>query len=312
MLTDRTRSGGREKKTQCAAIKRAGDKGEGERGVTVSGLCNLAGTSRQNFYKAKRHRQKREVEGEFILELVRSHRRLHPHIGGVKLLEMIRPILAEHDVSMGKHRFFDLLRENGLTVARKRKFARTTDSRHGFRVYGNLLKDMTLTAPGQAWVSDITYIRTNSGFVYLALVMDAYSRKIVGYHLGNTLEATGCMKALKMAIKQLKLGQLPIHHSDRGSQYCCGDYIKLLEGRKDKIKVSMTEENHCYENAQAERLNGILKQEYGLGETLRDIHQARKMTKQAVDLYNNLRPHRSLGLCKPSQVHDQNINRVEV
>lgn len=269
----------------------------------MSGLCNLAGTSRQNFYKAKRHRQKREIDGEFILELVRSHRRLHPHIGGVKLLEMIRPILAEHDVSMGKHRFFDLLRANGLTVARKRKSARTTNSRHGFRVYRNLLKDLTLTGPGQAWVADITYIRTEEGFVYLALIMDAYSRKVVGYHLGDTLEAIGCIKALKMAIAQLGPGQRPIHHSDRGSQYCCGDYIQLLEAHD--LKVSMTEENHCYENAKAERLNGILKQEYELGATLRNIDQARKMVKQAVDLYNNLRPHSSLGLKKPSQVHDQ-------
>jgi len=188
-------------------------------------------------------------------------------------------------------------------VKRKRCYKRTTYSRHGLRTYPNLLKMSEIDEPNQAWVSDITYIRTNEGFVYLALVTDRYSRKIVGYDVGDNLEATGCMRALKMALKQLPKRHSLIHHSDRGSQYCCYDYINMLRARK--IKISMTEENHCYENSVAERVNGILKHEFYLKETFQKKQQVRVIVKEIVHLYNNRRPHLALNYATPEQIHSK-------
>jgi transposase InsO family protein len=265
------------------------------------GLCALSGMSKQNFYKGRRRREQRVIDEDLVVELVRQERRLQPELGGRKLLVRVGPELEEAGVSVGRNRFFSLLREKGLLVARRRRGPRTTDSRHRFRVYTNLLKDLDLRGPDEAWVSDLTYIRTEEGFVYLALVMDAYSRKIVGYDIDKSLEAEGCLRSLRMALGQLAEGAAPIHHSDRGTQYCCNDYVGLLEERG--LAVSMTEENHCYENAKAERLNGILKQEYGLGETLRGLGEAKRMVRQAVELYNTMRPHTALGYACPESVH---------
>lgn len=268
-------------------------------------LCRLAGMSRQNFHQGRRRRSRREVDEGLVLELVRAERRQQPMLGARKLMVRIAPELAEAGVSIGRDRFFELLSRHDLLVPHSRRSGpRTTDSRHGFRVYDNLLKDLVLAGPHKAWVADITYIRTEQGFVYLALVMDAFSRRIVGWNVGATLEAIGCMAALEMAILQLPGKEhCPIHHSDRGSQYCCGDYIKLLAERK--IAVSMTVENHCYENGKAERLNGILKQEYSLGATLRDLAEVERMTRQAVELYNESRPHAALGYRTPQSVHQE-------
>jgi len=268
-------------------------------------LCRLAGMSRQNFHQGRRRRSRREVDEGLVLELVRAQRRQQPMLGARKLMVLIAPELAEAGVSIGRDRFFGLLAHHDLLVPRRRCGGpRTTDSRHGFRVYSNLLKGLALTGPHQAWVADITYIRTEQGFVYLALLMDAFSRRIVGWNVGATLEAIGCLKALEMALSQLPGKEChPIHHSDRGSQYCCGDYTELLAGRK--LPVSMTVENHCYENSKAERLNGILKQEYGLGATLRDLAEVKRLTRQAVGLYNNNRPHAALGYRTPQSVHQE-------
>ena len=258
--------------------------------------------TKQNFYKVKHERQRREVDEALVVDLVRAERKQQPALGTRKLLVALAPELREAGVSLGRDRFFELLGRRDLLIARRRRSGpRTTDSRHGFRVYENLLKTAELKGPNEAWVSDLTYIRTREGFLYLALVMDAWSRKIVGWHVGVTLEALGCVAALRMALKQLPAGSHPIHHSDRGTQYCCGEYIGLLDSQG--LPISMTQENHCYENAKAERLNGILKQEYGLGvEFLRkaDVGLA---VKQAVALYNERRPHTSLGYRTPSSVH---------
>jgi putative transposase len=270
----------------------------------MQGLCRIAGMSRQNFHKGRRRRSRRAVDEALVLELVRVQRRLQPMVGARKLMVLIAPELDKAGVSIGRDRFIALLACHDLLVPRRRcRGPRTTDSRHGFRVHGNLLKELELTAPHEAWVADLTYIRTEHGFVYLALVMDAFSRRIVGWNVGATLEASGCAAALLMAIAQLPKQANPIHHSDRGTQYCCGQYIELLAGRN--LRVSMTEENHCYENAQAERLNGILKQEYGLGGTLRDLAEVVRVTKQAVMLYNTHRPHVALGYRTPQSIHEE-------
>ena len=226
---------------------------------------------------------------------------MQPKLGGRKLLHMIAPDLASAGVSIGRDRFFVLMADHNLLIERKIRYCRTTNSWHGFRVYTNLIKALDLTGSHQVLVSDITYIRTDEGFVYLALVMDAWSRAIVGYDCSDSLEAEGARRALTRALGQLPAGSETIHHSDRGSQYCCKAYVETL--KSSGVRISMTEDNHCYENAQAERLNGILKQEYGLGEGYAFKQDAYDAVSQAVDLYNYRRPHQSLSYACPMAVH---------
>jgi len=271
--------------------------------VTVTGLCRAAGFSRQAFYQERRARPRRAVAEDAVVELVKAQRRIHPRCGARKLHQCLREDLAEMGIELGRDRLFDLLRLRGLLVKRPRGGARTTNSRHCFHTWPNLIRNIVPSMPHQVWVCDLTYIRTDTGFLYLSLVTDAYSRKIVGYCAQDTLESEGCMKALAMAFAQLPEDAKPIHHSDRGTQYCCGAYVGALERRG--CPISMTEQNHCYENAMAERVNGILKQEYGLGRTFADRKQGAQVARQAVGIYNDLRLHTSLGYRTPSSVHAQ-------
>jgi transposase InsO family protein len=257
--------------------------------------------TRQNYYKQRCHRHRRQVDEELIVSLVCQERAVQPKLGGRKLLHVLGEELAKAGVEIGRDRFFEVLGSHELLIERAVRSARTTDSRHSFRVYGNLLKDLELSGPHQAMVSDITYIRTDEGFLYLCLVTDAFSRAIVGFDCSDTLEREGALRALNQALKQRPVGCQTLHHSDRGSQYCCHDYVERLE--KAGVAVSMTQENHCYENAQAERLNGILKQEYGLGATFGRKSEARRAVAEAVHLYNWRRPHQSLGYAVPMHVH---------
>jgi len=256
--------------------------------------------SRQNYYKVRRQRQQLSIDEELVLALVARERCRHPRIGARKLLHLIRPELAEAELSLGRDRFLALLKRQKLLIQR-RSSCRTTMSGHGFGVYPNLARDLQLSAPHQLWVSDITYIRTLEGFMYLSLIMDAHSRAIVGYDCNDSLEMQGALSALKMALGQLPRGLNPMHHSDRGVQYCCGAYTQELS--QAGLRISMTEENHCYENAKAERLNGVLKQEYGLGQTIASKSLARAMTAQAVSSYNQFRPHGALRYRTPMEVH---------
>ena len=269
--------------------------------MTVRHLCMVAGMSRQNYYKSRIRRKRQEVDEAFILSLVRRERKVQPKLGGRKLLYMLGGEFVKAGVSIGRDRFFALLDCYELLIERRRRHPRTTNSRHGFEVYKNLLKDAVLTSPNQALVSDITYIRTDEGFMYLALVMDAYSRTVVGYDCSDSLESEGVLRALSMALRQLPADSRAIHHSDRGCQYCSGAYIKKL--RRRGLRVSMTEENHCYENSQAERLNGILKYEYGLGGRFLRKSDALRAVVEAVRLYNYRRPHQSLGYRCPMEAH---------
>ena len=270
--------------------------------MTVSAICKVVGMSRQNYYKQRHRRQQQEVDESFILSLVRRERSLQPQLGVRKLWTMLSEEFALAGASMGRDRLFSLLGRHGLLIERRRGGqVRTTNSRHGFGVYGNLLQEVELTAPHQAYVSDITYIRTEEGFMYLSLVMDAYSRAVVGFDCSDRLEADGALGSLSQALKQLPAGSRPIHHSDRGIQYCCGRYIDKLRDRG--LAISMTEVNHCYENGQAERLNGILKQEYGLGLSFLCKADAVVAVSEAVWLYNHRRPHQALGYRYPMAVH---------
>ena len=257
--------------------------------------------TRQNFYKVRRQRLREQVDAELVVALVCQERAVQPQLGGRKLFTLLGPALAEAEVQLGRDRLFAILREHKLLIQRKLRAARTTDSRHGFRVYGNLVAELALSGPHQVLVSDITYLRTEEGFLYLCLVMDAYSRAIVGYDCSDSLEAEGALRALGQALGQLPQGHAAIHHSDRGSQYCCWEYVRQVEAAG--VRMSMTEQNHCYENGKAERLNGILKQEYGLGGTLASKAEALGAVRQAVELYNHRRPHQSLGYRTPMSVH---------
>lgn len=257
--------------------------------------------TRQNYYKQRSLRNRAGIDESLILELVRGERCRHPRIGVRKLLHLLSGDLRSAGIEMGRDRFFALLARHNLLIERRRLGIRTTRSWHGFGVYPNSARDLTLSGSHQLLVSDITYIRTLEGFMFLCLVMDAFSRTIVGYDSSDSLEMEGALRALLMAQGQLPASSRAVHHSDRGSQYCCGVYIAQL--RKRDMSVSMTEENHCYENAQAERLNGILKQEYGLGETFGSKAEAGAAVKEAVDLYNNWRPHGALSNRIPMQVH---------
>ena len=226
-----------------------------------------------------------------------------PKLGIRKLHILLKEELKENNIEVGRDLLFTIAKKHDLLIKKKRSYKRTTYSRHGLRTYSNILKTVTLDGPNQAWVSDITYIRTCEGFVYLALITDRYSRKIVGYDVGDNLEAIGCIRALKMAFRQLPKMHSLIHHSDRGSQYCCYDYINMLRARN--VKISMTEENHCYENSAAERVNGILKHEFYLKETFKKKRQVRLIVKEVVNLYNSRRPHVALGYATPEEVHSR-------
>lgn len=269
--------------------------------LKVKDLCGWAGISRQGYYKGQKDRHRREVNEDLVVDLVKQERCVQPRAGGRKLHRMYREELALAGAKVGRDRFFDILRKRDLLVERRRRSARTTDSGHGFHTYPNLIRHIDPSAAHQLWVSDLTYIATQEGFLYLSLITDACSRKIVGYDASDTLEAQGCLRSLDMALSQLPGWAFPIHHSDRGVQYCSRAYVEKLERRG--FLISMTEHNHCYENAKAERVNGILKQEYGLDFVFRTKAQALLAIKQAIVLYNNRRLHQALKYRKPSEVH---------
>ena len=258
--------------------------------------------SRQNYYARRRQRRQRVVEGGLVAELVRQERHWQPRLGGRKLRVLLAGALARAGVSLGRDRFFKVLRESDLLVGRLRSETPcTTQSRHALPRFSNLIQARPVRRPNEVWVADLTYLRTEEGFLYLALLTDQMSRQIVGYHCGDTLESVGCQEALKMALAQQPAGIEVIHHSDRGVQYCCHDYVELA--RAGGVRLSMTETNHCAENALAERINGILKGEYGLGQKLKTKVQARQLAQEGIWLYNTRRPHTALDYQTPLAVH---------
>jgi len=229
-----------------------------------------------------------------------------PRIGTRKLHYMLEGTLQKHNITIGRDRLFDLLAEYGLLVRRrKRRRVNTTDSNHPFRKYPNLIRELQVLRPNQLWVSDITYISLTNGFCYLNLVTDAYSRKIVGHCLYPNLKKEGTLLALQMALESLPLKPegILIHHSDRGLQYCCGEYTTLLQGKE--ISISMTEKGDPYENAIAERVNGILKAEFALDKGFHCFEQAQTTVNEAINTYNQLRPHASCNYLTPEKAHLQ-------
>jgi putative transposase len=270
--------------------------------VNVSSVCERLQMSRQNYYARRQRRQRQQVDGELVAELVRKERQLQPRMGTRKLQVLLQEELTEAGVKLGRDRLFEELRQRDLLVKPKaREYPRTTCSQHALPVFPNLIADLEVEKPNEVWVGDLTYLRTMEGFLYLSLLTDKRSRKIVGYHCGESLEAAGCVAALEMALGDLPSDARPIHHTDRGTQYCSHAYVDRLMARG--LPVSMTEKNHCAENALAERVNGILKGEYALAGEFPTKAQARRSVEQAVHLYNTRRPHTALGYQTPAQVH---------
>jgi transposase InsO family protein len=268
---------------------------------SISALALKLGMSRQNYYKRRAARRREAVDAELVEQLVRGERSLQPRLGGRKLFKIFAPVLEKEGVKLGRDRFFDVLREKGLLVPPLPKSPRTTRFEPCLPVFRNLVAGLELTGPNQAWAADITYVRTDEGFLYLSLITDMWSRKIVGFHVAASLEAEGALFALAMALASLSPGSKPVHHSDRGCQYASHLYVGTL--RQAGLQISMTEELHCYENAMAERVNGILKQEYYIGSCFKNKKQAEAAVKEAVFLYNTRCPHMSLDYKTPEKMH---------
>lgn len=250
-----------------------------------------------------------EFEHSLLLKEVDSIRNLHPRIGGRKLHIMLQSFMQEHQIKMGRDKFFDFLSVYGLLVKKRKRRVQTTNSLHWLKKYDNLIERFEADRQNQLWVSDITYWKVAGKYTYISLITDAYSRKVVGHQLWETLEAEGSIRALKTAISGLV--KRPddcfelIHHSDRGIQYCCKEYTDLLQ--QNQIQISMTQNGDPLENAIAERVNGILKDEYLLQYQPEDIDQAKQYLDQAIMLYNNDRPHLSIGYNTPEQIHRSGV-----
>ncbi len=263
----------------------------------------MFGISKQAYYQRIETDKQKQKEHEIVLDKVAEIRKKMPQTGTRKLYEKLQPVLQERNIKMGRDAMFDLLRCKGLLVKKTKCFHITTDSKHFYYTSPNLLKDMEITHAEQAFVSDITYIKTDEGHAYLALVTDACSKKIMGWSLDDNMKVSMVKQALTMAHKNCQHHHKNIiHHSDRGMQYCCPDYTEFA---KDKgFVMSTTQQSDPYENAIAERINGILKYEFGLRKTIASMAIARAMIKEAVDIYNNERLHWSLDLKTPQMVHN--------
>jgi transposase InsO family protein len=275
--------------------------------LIVIRLCELVQMTPQNYYARRSLWSRREVDLALVLALVKAEREQQPRLGVRKLYHLIAPELKAAGVKLGRDRLFVELGKAGWLVERKpSQWPKTTQVDPNLPVFKNLIKRCPATGPNQVWVADITYIRTQEAFMYLGLITDRWSRKIVGYHLGETLETEQVLKALAMALKGLKGAARPIHHSDRGCQYASHAYVQAVE--KAGLAMSMTEKNHSAENALAERVNGILKQEYWLDANFENRQQARQATAHGICMYNTRRPHTALKFATPEQVHyaDQN------
>lgn len=275
----------------------------------VEALCDLFGLTRQAYYKAERRASKRGLQETLVLQKVCEIKEEQAQLGTEKVYLLIKPFLAEHGVKMGRDKLYDLLRTHHLLPKRKRRGPGTTQSKHRFYKHPNLVKDLEVLRPNFVWTNDITYIRCGNSFSYLSLTTDAYSKKIVGWSLQPSLRAEGPLEALRTALRttnqrEKKYTDSPtplIHHSDRGIQYCCREYVALLE--KHQVQISMARES--YENPIAERVNGILKEEL-LRPGYPDHASAKMAIAKAIRIYNEKRPHRSLDMMIPEQAHQMN------
>lgn len=268
----------------------------------------MFGIDRQVYYRRIRRKIIKQDKAGQVVELIKDLRLKMPRLGTKKMYYLLNEPLRK--LNIGRDKFFDILRANHLLIKPKRSYHVTTDSHHRFRKHKNLISELTINRPEQVWVSDITYIGRKDKPCYLSLITDAYSKQIMGYYVADNLNTESSLKALKMAIKRRKNTQeYLIHHSDRGIQYCSDNYQKLLVS--NQIDCSMTQNADPYENAIAERVNGILKQEFNIDKYQVDLKTMKKIVKESIEIYNNQRPHLSNHLLTPKQMHNQNQLKVK-
>ena len=265
--------------------------------------CTLFGIDRQVYYRKIKRSLIKQDKAALVVKMVLEIRSQMPRIGSKKLYYLLNRDLKK--LNIGRDKFIDILRANHLLILPKRSYHSTTNSHHRFRKYKNQLLDLQINKPEQVWVSDITYIGKREKPCYLSLITDAYSKKIVGYNVSDNLHTESSLIALKLAIKQRRNKEMPlIHHSDRGLQYCSNEYQKILN--KNEIQPSMTQNADPYENAVAERINGILKQEFYIDRYNKDLPIMKQIIKETVHIYNEKRPHLSNHMLTPNQMHEQN------
>ena len=275
---------------------------------SISFACELLGISRQVYYRSIKSVKKRKDIAKQVIDMVGEVRLQMPRIGTRKLYYLLQSSLQE--LGVGRDRLFRILKANHMLIKPKRSYHITTNSHHRFRKHKNRIEYLKIIRPEQVWVADITYVGNRQNPMYLSLVTDAYSKKIKGYHVSNSLETMGSIKALKMALKNRKYpNQLLIHHSDRGLQYCSNDYQKVII--KNHLKCSMTESYDPYQNAVAERINGILKQEFLLNTQNIDLKTMKIVVKQSIEIYNQYRPHLSCEMLTPNQMHKQKKIKIK-
>ena len=264
--------------------------------------CNLFGIDRQVYYRRIKRKSNKEFKAIEVVSMINQVRKTMPRLGGKKSYHLLMDDLKS--MRIGRDKLFDILRANHLLIQPKRSYHVTTNSHHRFKKHQNLILGLEINRPNQVWVSDITYIGKREKPCYLSLVTDAYSKKIMGYYVANNMNTQSSVKALNMAIKQRKNNKIPlIHHSDRGLQYCANAYQNTLN--KNGIWPSMTQNSDPYENAVAERINGILKQEFMIDKYNLDLKNMKQIVKESVTIYNELRPHYSNYMLTPNKMHLQ-------
>lgn len=274
--------------------------------IGLAKICGWFGVTRQAYYQHNWNGISTSIEEEIIIQEVLRIRKNHRRMGCRKLYEMLQDFMLQHHIKMGRDALFTMLAAHHLLIRKRKRKVQTTHSLHWLRKYPNLIRNFIPTAINQLWVSDITYWKIKDEYVYISFITDAFSRKIVGYNVAPTLEAVESVSSLRMAFSALGAeshSQL-VHHSDRGVQYCSAQYVKLLQDYN--VQISMTENGDPLENAIAERINGIIKEEYLNVYEVENIHQAKQLLKDVVDLYNNERPHMSIGNLTPNQIHQSN------
>ncbi|MEZ7500729.1 IS3 family transposase [Flavobacterium sp. Arc3] len=265
--------------------------------------CNLFGIDRQVYYRRIKRKSNKEAKAIEVVSMINQVRKTMPRLGGKKSYHILMNVLKP--MKVGRDKLFDILRANHLLIQPKRSYHVTTNSHHRFRKHQNQILDLEIHRPDQVWVSDITYIGKREKPCYLSIVTDAYSKKIMGYYVADNMNTESSVKALNMAIKQRKNNEIPlIHHSDRELQYCANDYQNTLN--KNGILPSMTQNSDPYENAVAERINGILKQEFMIDKYNLDLKIMKQIVKESVTIYNELRPHYSNYMLTPNKMHLQN------
>jgi putative transposase len=257
-------------------------------------------------YKQPKDKARKQHKAVQVKAMVDKHRKVLPRVGTRKLHGLMEEDLRRQGLKMGRDGLFTLLRSHGLLIRPRRRYVQTTNSKHWLRKWPNLVKDKTVKGPDEVWVSDITYLKTEEGTMYLNMVTDAFSRRIVGYAVADNMETTAMIKAFEMALAQRKDPHRPtIHHSDRGVQYCSKEYVSM--SARHHVLLSMTENGDPYENALAERMNRTIKEEFGMDRTLKSKQQLRALVEESILLYNSKRPHLALNMKTPDQVYKTKI-----